>query len=82
MSCLRVAACLAVLLFSFSSMSMGADLTYSGVPGKWKRGARASKDKAPEAEAGPKEPGKEKGKRTLTGPRPPIPVAPATPEKQ
>ena len=70
MRCLRVAACLASLLFSFSSMSRGADLIYLGVPGKWQWGAKASKDTASEAEVGPKEPGKEKGKRTLTGPRP------------
>lgn len=82
MRCLRMAACLAALLFSFSSMSLGADFNYSGVPGKWKRSAKASKDKAPGAEAGPKEDGKEKGKRTLTGPRPQIPVTPATPEKK
>jgi hypothetical protein len=56
-------------------MAVGAEVTYSGIPGKWKRGAKSAKDKAPEAEAAAKEtPGKEapkeKGKRSKTGPAP------------
>lgn len=79
---LRVAACLAALIFSLSSMAMGAECTYSGVPGKWRRGTKGAKDKATESESQDKEAPKEKGKRTMTVPAPKITVTPGTPEKK
>ncbi len=79
---LRIAACLAALIFSLSSLAMGAECTYSGVPGKWKRSAKGAKDKASESEAPDKEAPKEKGKRTITGPAPKITFTPGTPEKK
>jgi hypothetical protein len=87
MRCLRVAACLAALIFALSSMAVGAEFTYSGVPGKWKRGTKSAKDKAPEAEAEGKEtPAKEapkvKGKKTKTGPAPKTSSSTGTPEKK
>jgi len=82
MRCLRVAACLAALIFSLSSMAVGAEVTYSGIPGKWKRGAKSAKEKAPEAEAAGKEAPKEQGKKTKTGPAPKTPGSPGTPEKK
>ena len=45
MSLWRVAAWLVVLCFFLTSMAMGADnITYSGIPGKWKRGSKGSKN--------------------------------------
>ena len=79
---LKIAACLAALIFSLSSLATGAEVTYSGVPGKWKRGAKGAKDKASESEAPAKEAPKEKGKRTTTVPAPKISVIPGTPEKK
>ena len=79
---LRVAACLAALIFSLSSMATGAELTYSGVPGKWKRSTKGAKDKASESESQDKGPAKEKGKRTITMPVPKISITPGTPEKK
>ena len=87
MKYLRVAACLVALIFSLSSMAIGGDVTYSGVPGKWKRGAKEAKGKdqepAPTKSDLPKptDPG-EKDKRTKTIPAPTITIAPGTPEKK
>ncbi len=52
---LRIAACLAALFFSLSTLAGGAEVTYSGVPGKWKRGTKSAKAAPSEAEAKPKE---------------------------
>ncbi len=79
---LKVASCLAALFFSLSSLAAGAEVSYSGVPGKWKRGGKTAKDKATEAEPAGKEPSPEKGKRTMTVPAPTISVTPATPAKK
>jgi hypothetical protein len=79
---MKIAACLAALIFSLSSVAMATDCTYSGVPGKWKRGAKGAKEKASESEASDKEAPKEKGKRTMTVPAPKITVTPGTPEKK
>ena len=84
MSFCRVAACLVALVFSLSSMAAGAEVTYSGVPGKWKKGSKVAKDKdkdkaaAAEAppEVAPKE--KEKGKRTMIIPAPTMTVTPGS----
>lgn len=54
MTCLRVAACLVALFFSAASMTVAGDLTYSGVPGKWRKAAKGSKDPAVETESKPK----------------------------
>jgi hypothetical protein len=78
----KVAACLAALIFSLSSMATGAEVTYSGVPGKWKRGAKGAKEKAAESESQDKEASKEKGKRTMTVPKPKVSIIPGTPEKK
>jgi hypothetical protein len=77
---LRVAACLVALIFACASMATGAEVTYSGVPGKFKRGAKGAK--ASESAAADKETPKEKGKRTMTVPKPKITVTPGTPEKK
>ncbi|MCL4501981.1 MAG: hypothetical protein M1438_09000 [Deltaproteobacteria bacterium] len=79
---LRIAACLAALIFAFSSTATGAEVTYSGVPGKFKRGAKGAKEKSSESEAADKEAPQEKGKRTMTVPAPRITVTPGTPEKK
>lgn len=52
---LRMAACLVTLFFSLSTLAAGAEVTYSGVPGKWKRGSKEAKGTPSEAEAKPQE---------------------------
>jgi len=44
MSFWRVAAGLVVLFCFLTSVAAGADVTYSGVPGKWKKGSKVGKD--------------------------------------
>ena len=51
----RVAVCLVALLFAFASLAGAADVTYSGIPGKWRRGSKGAKNTASEPEAKPKE---------------------------
>ena len=46
---LKVATWLVVLIFSLSSLGWAAEVTYSGIPGKWHRGAKGAKTSAPEA---------------------------------
>ena len=57
----RIGAGLAALCFFLTSVAAGADLTYSGVPGKWKRTAKGAKDTGSEAGGEAKEDQKEKG---------------------
>ncbi len=80
MSFWRVAAGLAVLFCFLTSVAAGADLTYSGVPGKWKKASKVAKDKdqAAEAEAPPREAAPEKGKRTMIIPAPTMTVTPGS----
>ena len=54
MSFWRIAAGLVTLFCFLTSMAAGADVTYSGVPGKWKKGAKGGQDRtAAESEATP-----------------------------
>jgi hypothetical protein len=53
MSFWRIAAGLVTLFCFLTSMAAGADLTYSGVPGKWKKGAKGAKTAAAESESTP-----------------------------
>ena len=78
MSFRRIAAGLVTLFCFLASMAAGADLTYSGVPGKWKKGSKVAKDKnkAGESEAPPPEASKEKGKRTKVIPASTVSVTP------
>lgn len=82
MSFSRVAAGLLVLFGFLISVAAGADLTYSGVPGKWKKASKVAKDKdkdqAAEAAAPPQEDSKEKGKRTMIIPAPTMTVTPGS----
>jgi len=78
----RVAACLLALCFSFSTLAAGAEVTYSGVPGKWKRSPKGAKDKTSESEEKNEEQPKEKGKRTITLPKPEITVTQPKPAKK
>ena len=80
MSFSRVAVGLLVLFCFLSSVAAGADVTYSGIPGKWKKGSKVAKDKdkAAEAEAPPQEDSKEKGKRTMIIPAPTMTVTPGS----
>ena len=80
MSLWRIAAGLVTLFCFLASMAAGADLTYSGVPGKWKKGSKVAKDKdkAGESEAPPPEASKEKGKRTMVVPAPTVTVTPGS----
>ncbi len=48
---LRAAAGLVVLFCFLSSLAAGAEVAYSGVPGKWKKTAKAAKAAAAEATA-------------------------------
>jgi hypothetical protein len=73
MKFLRIGSCLLALFFSFSSLAAGAELTYSGVPGKWRRASKADKNKAPDSAAAKQADEQEKGKKTKT-----IPVHGAT----
>ncbi len=50
MSRWRIAGGVAVLFCFLGSVAAGADLTYSGVPGKWKKGAKGANAKAYESE--------------------------------
>ena len=63
MRCLRVAACLVALIFSLSSMAMGAEVTYSGIPGKWKRGTKETKAAA--ADPKPRDNGPKNGTKKI-----------------
>ena len=78
MSFWRVAAGLVVLFCFLSSVAAGADVTYSGVPGKWKKGSKVAKDKdkAVGSEARPPEASKEKGKRTMVVPATTVSLTP------
>jgi hypothetical protein len=85
MSFWRVAAGLVVLFCFLTSVAAGGDFTYSGVPGKWKKGSKVDKDKDKDKpaeseappEVAPKEVApKEKGKRTKTIPAPTETVTP------
>lgn len=78
MSFWRVAAGLVVLFCFLTSVAAGADVTYSGVPGKWKKGSKVAKDKdkAGESEAQTQAPQKEKVKKTITVPAPTVSLTP------
>ena len=78
MSFWRVAAGLVVLFCFLTSVAAGSDVTYSGVPGKWKKGSKVAKDKdkAAESEAPPEVAPKGKGKRTMTIPAPTVSLTP------
>ncbi len=78
MSFWRIAAGLVTILCFLTSLAAGADVTYSGVPGKWKKGSKVAKDKAKagESEAPPEVAPKEKGKRTMTVPAPSVSLTP------
>ncbi len=68
----RIAAGLLAAVFLLASVAGAAELSYSGVPGKFKRGskeAKEPKEKAAEAADKTQEAPKEKGKRTLVLPR-------------
>ncbi len=80
MSFWRVAAGLVFLFYFLGSVAAGADLTYSGVPGKWKKGSKVAKEKDQAAETGAPAPeaSKEKGKRTMVIPAPSMTVTPGT----
>jgi hypothetical protein len=80
MSLWRLAAVLVVLVCFLTSVAAGADITYSGVPGKWKKGSKVAqeKDKAGESEAPPPEASKEKGKRTMVIPAQSMTVTPGS----
>ncbi len=80
MSFWRIAAGSVVLFCFLGSVAAGADLTYSGVPGKWKKGSKVAKDKdqAAEAEATAPDASKEKGKRTMVIQAPSVTVTPGT----
>ena len=51
----RVAACLAALFFWLASITQAADVSYSGIPGKWRRGGKTAKATSSETGARPKE---------------------------
>ncbi len=53
MSFWKVAAAVVALCFFLTSLAAGGDLTYSGVPGKWKKGAKGAKTEAAESESTP-----------------------------
>ncbi len=57
---LRIAACLLVLIFSLATLGWGADISYSGIPGKFSRKPKGSKGVAPETPAQPQNPGSKK----------------------
>ncbi len=80
MSFRRVAAGLVVLFCFLASVAAGADVTYSGVPGKWKKGSKVAKDrdKTAESEAPAEVAPKEKGKRTMIIPAPAMTVTPGS----
>jgi len=60
MALLRVAACLVALLFACAPLAGAADVTYSGIPGKWRRGTKGTKNTAAEPAAKPKAKGTKK----------------------
>ncbi len=80
----RAAAGVAVLVGLTASLAAGADLTYSGVPRKWKKTAKVDKGnnevKNTDKKVEEKDPGteKEKGKRTLIIPAPTVTVTPGS----
>lgn len=78
MSFWRVAAGLVVLFCFLTTLAAGADVTYSGVPGKWKKGSKVTKDKdkTADSEAQTRDPQKEKGKKTITIPAPTVSLMP------
>lgn len=80
MSFWRIAAGLVTLFCFLTSVAAGADVTYSGVPGKWKKGSKVAKDKdkAGESEAPPEVAPKDKGKRTMIVPAPTMTVTPGS----
>jgi len=80
MSCWRAAAGLVVIGCFLTSVAAGADVTYSGVPGKWQKGSKVARDKekAGESEAPPEAASKEKGKRTMIIPAPTVTVTPGS----
>jgi hypothetical protein len=73
---LRIGSCLLALFFSFSSLAAGTELTYSGVPGKWRRASKEDKNKASDSAAAKQADEKEKGKRTMTVPMPTVTITP------
>jgi hypothetical protein len=65
----RVAAGLVALCFFLTSPAVGADkFTYSGIPGKWRRSSKDSKNQGSQAESPTQEAEKapQKKERTLT----------------
>jgi hypothetical protein len=60
MRLLRVTTWLVALIFSLSSLCWAAEVTYSGVPGKWQRGTKGAKAAAPEMNTRPKDKGAKK----------------------
>ncbi len=78
MSVWRVAAGLVILFGFLTSLAAGGEVTYSGIPGKWKKGAKLSKDKGSEPEAAAQGEEKEKGKRTMIVPKPAATYTPAS----
>ncbi len=74
----RVVAGLVVLFGFLTSLAAGADVTYSGVPGKWKKSPKVSKDKEAESAAAAPEAEKEKGTRTMIIPAPTVTVTPGS----
>jgi len=69
MTFLRVAAWLVALCFFFTSPAVGADkFTYSGIPGKWKRQSKDSKNQGSQSEPKTQEAEKapQKKERTVT----------------
>lgn len=58
----RIAAAVVALIFFFSSVAVGTEnVTYSGVPGKWKRKSKETKEAEQRKQAA-----EEKGKKTVT----------------
>jgi hypothetical protein len=78
MSFWRVAGGLVVLFCFLTSVAAGGDVTYSGIPGKWRKGSKVAKakDQTAESEAPPEVAPKEKGKRTMIIPAPAMTVTP------
>jgi hypothetical protein len=60
MRLLRIATWLFALIFSLSSLGWGAEVSYSGIPGKWTRKPKGAKAAAPEAKTMPQNQGAKK----------------------
>jgi hypothetical protein len=81
----RVAAWLVALSFLLTATAVGADkFTYSGVPGKWKRQSKDSKNQGPQSEPKAQEAEKppQKKERTVTVTIPEEVVRPGKAPKQ